>query len=242
MARKWSRFEKWTKFEKWTNIPKADSIGPHDVAEEFELLRREKMRLRGISKKRIERSKEQGFDNILIGVDRTIPMTVKELQALPKQRQYDELEALRSEVDDLHKALNRQLSTVSGIKAYLTEHKGINFSKPLTSGEQTIVQAFNTNTDLVMLQAHLSIQELMDDIDASTDLSDDEKEDLKRFLRQKLNGDKPDYDSQIPGMTIEEIIEKYPEYQDVLRKAEEAAIANFNMDSANLTNSTTTIF
>lgn len=225
------------KFEKWLNNPLKYKIGPLSTIDEFAMLRKEMMRLRSIADKRIERSTEAGFDNILIGIDRTKPMTNKELKSLPKQKQRKELDKLRENVTELQKAMEKQLSSLSGTKEYLTATKGIDFSTPLTSAEKTIISTFKTNNNFADLQKHIDVQELIDAIDARTDLSDDEKADLKKFIRQKLEGEILDYDAAIPGMSIEELLEKYPEYQRILEESEAKIAARFDSNSNNFNDS-----
>lgn len=225
------------KFERWLNNPLKYKIGPLSTIDEFAMLRKERVRLLSVAEKRIKRSTEAGFDNILIGMDRTKPMTNKELKALPKQKQREELDNLREKVTDLQKALEKPLSSLSGTKEYLTAAKGIDFSTPLTSAEKTIISTFKTNNNFADLQKHIDVQELMDAIDARTDLSDDEKTDLKTFIRQKLEGEMLDYDAAIPGMSIEELLEKYPEYQRILKESEAKIAKIFDSNSNNFNDS-----
>lgn len=225
------------KFERWLNNPLKYKIGPLSTVDEFAMLRKEMMRLRNIAEKRIKRSSEAGFDNILISTNRTKPMTNKELKSLSKQKQREELAKLRENVNELQKAMEKQLSTLSGTKEYLTATRGIDFSTPLTSAEKTIISAFKTNTNFADLQKHISVQELIDAIDARTDLSDDEKADLKNFIRQKLEGEILDYDAAVPGMSIEELIEKYPEYQRILKESEAKIAAGFDSNPNNFNDS-----
>lgn len=223
------------KFEKWINNPLKYKIGPLSTIDEFAMLRREMVRLSSIAEKRIKRSSEAGFNNILKDADMPKPMTNKEFRALPRQKQRDELTTLRKNVTALQTKMEKQLSSISGTKAYLKTKKGIDFSTPLTSAEETIINEFKTN--FTNIQKNLDVKELMDAIDARTDLSDSEKTDLKNFIRQKLEGEILDYDAAIPGMSIEELIEKYPEYQRILKESEAKIAAKFDSDPNNLTNS-----
>lgn len=249
------RRNNWTK---WVNNPLKYKITALSIADEFKMLRAEVTRMQSAAKKRIARSHEAGFVNLLENIEQVkqSPMKVRDFQKLSKKEQREEIIAMRGVITDLETVLNRTLSSLQGMRDYLENVMKINTSNP-NNAEKTMIQAFydrfrwsddphksnlEANKNIVQYEAHLKVQELMDAIDADTTLSDDEKADLKRFLRQKLMGDKPDYDSQIPGMSIEEILEKYPEYQKYVRELEQTAIAKFNMDSANLTNSTTTIF
>ena len=246
------------KWRKWTNNPLKYKIGPLSTIDEFKALRAEVTRMQSAAKKRIARSHAAGFVNLLENIDQVKQSytKVKDFQKLDKKKQREEVTALREVVKDLQTALDRPFSSLEGMRDYLEKFKKVNTRNP-NNAEKTIIQAIydkfrwsaeddesnlGANRSIEQYDAHAKVQELMDAIDADKNLTDDEKEDLKRFLRQKLNGDKPDYDSQIPGMLIEEIIERYPEYQKYMRQVEQTAIANFNMDSANLTNSTTTIF
>lgn len=223
------------KFEKWINNPLKYKIGPLSTIDEFAMLRKEMVRLSSIAEKRIKRSSEAGYDNILKDTDLTKPMTSKEFRALPKQKQREELTTLRKNVTTLQKTMEKQLSSLSGVKEYLTAKRGIDFSTPLTSAEKTIINDFKTN--FTNLQKHFDVKELMDAIDARTDLSDDEKTDLKNFIRQKLEGEILDYDAAIPGMSIEELIEKYPEYQRILKESEANIAAKFDSDPNNFNDS-----
>ena len=246
------------KWRKWTNNPLKRKIGPLSTIDEFKALRAEVTRMQSAAKKRIARSHAAGLVNLLENIDQVKQSytKVKDFQTLDKKKQREEITALREVVKDLQTALDRPFSSLEGMRDYLEKFKKVNTRNP-NNAEKTIIQAFydkfrwsadnnesnlGANRSIEQYDAHVKVVELMDAIDADPNLTDDEREDLKRFLRQKLNGDKPDYDSQIPGMSIEEIIEKYPEYQKYVRKLEQTAIAKFNMDSANLTNSTTTIF
>lgn len=249
------RRNNWTK---WVNNPLKYKITALSTADEFTMLRAEVTRMQSAAKKRIARSHAAGLVNLLENIEQVkqSPMKVRDFQRLSKKEQREEIIAMRGVITDLETALNRPLSSLQGMRDYLENVKKINTSNP-NNAEKTMIQTFydkfrwsddpnksnlEANKTIVQYEAHLKIQELMDAIDADTNLTDDEKADLKRFLREKLEGDKPDYDSQIPGMSIEEIVEKYPEYQKYVRKLEQTAIAKFNMDSANLTNSTTNIF
>ena len=249
------RRNNWTK---WVNNPLKYKIGPLSTIDEFKALRAEVSRMQSAAKKRIARSHAAGFVNLLENIDQVKQsyITVKDFQKLAKKKQREELIAIREVVTDLQTALDRPFSSLQGMRDYLKNVKKINTSNP-TNAEKTMMQAFydkfrwsgdphesnlEANKNIVQYEAHLKVQELMDAIDADTTLSDDEKADLKRFLRQKLIGDKPDYDSQIPGMSIDEIIEKYPEYRKYVRRLEQAAIAKFNLNPDNFSNSPTNIF
>lgn len=223
------------KFEKWINNPLKYKIGPLSTIDEFAMLRKEMVRLSSIAQKRIERSSEAGFDNILKDANMTKPMTNKEFRALPKQTQRDELTTLRENVTALQTKMEKQLSSLSGVKEYLTAKKGIDFSTPLTSAEKTIIDEFKNN--FTNVQKHYDVKALMDAIDARTDLSADEKTDLKNFIRQKLEGEILDYDAAIPGMSIEELIDKYPEYQRILKESEAKIAAKFDSDPNNFNDS-----
>ena len=246
------------KWKKWTNNPYKYKTGPLSTIDEFKALRAEVTRMQSAAKKRIARSHAAGFVNLLENIEQVKQSYTKfkDFQKLDKKKQREEVAVLREVVKDLQTALDRPFSSLEGMRQYLKDTKKINTSNP-NNAEKTIIQAFydrfrwsadnaesnlDANRSIQKYDAHEKVGELMDAIDADPNLADDEKEDLKRFLRQKLIGDKPDYDSQIPGMSIEEIIEKYPEYQKYVRKLEQAAIAKFHMDPENLTNSTTTIF
>ena len=258
------------KWRKWTNNPlksKMNVIGPVSKNEdvllnEFKLLRSELTRMQSAAKKRIARSHESGVVNLLditVGVRESATKTT-DFKKMAKRKQVEEITKLRKVVTNLQRAMDSPCSSLEGMREYLEETKKINTRNP-TKGERTIMQTFydkfryitdngtednngnqNSYNAIQREDKYNSVQELMDAIDADKNLTDDERADLKRFLRQKLNGDKPDYDSQIPGMSIEEILEKYPEYQKYMRQVEQTAIAKFNMDSANLTNSTIHIF
>ena len=223
------------KIERWINNPLRYKIGPLSTIDEFAMLRTEMVRLSSMAEKRIKRSSEAGYDNILKDTDMTKPMTNKEFRSLPKQKQRDELTTLRKNVTALQKTMEKPLSSLSGVKKYLTANKGIDFSTPLTSAEKAIINEFKTN--FTNTQKHLDVKELMDAIDARTDLSDDEKTDLKNFIRQKLEGEILDYDAAIPGMSIEELIEKYPEYQRILKESEAKIAAKFDSDPNNFNDS-----
>lgn len=246
------------KWRKWTNNPLKYKIGPLSTIDEYRALRAEVTRMQSAAKKRIARSHAAGYVNLLENIDQVKQSYTKfkDFEKLDKKKQREEVTALREVVKDLQTALDRPFSSLEGMRQYLKDTKKINTRNP-NNAEKTIIQAFydkfrwsadnnesnlGANRSIQQYDAHQKVGELMDAIDADTNLTDDEKEDLKRFLRQKLIGDKPDYDSQIPGMSIEEIIKKYPEYQKYVRDLEQAAIAKFCLDPDNLTNSTTTIF
>ena len=258
------------KWRKWTNNPlksKMNVMGPvsrneNVLLDEFKLLHSELTRIQRAAKKRIARSHESGVVNLLditVGV-RESATKITAFKKMTKRKQVEEITKLRKVVINLQRAMDSPFSSLEGMRQYLEDTKKINTRNP-TKGERTIMRTFyekfkyitNNGTEdnngnqnsykaIQKEDKRNSVQELMDAIDADKNLTDDEKEDLKRFLRQKLNGDKPDYDSQIPGMDIEEILEKYPEYQKYMRQVEQTAIANFNMNSNNLANSSTHIF
>ena len=258
------------KWRKWTNNPlksKMNVMGPvsrneNVLLDEFKLLRSELTRIQSAAKKRIARSHKSGVVNLLditVGVGESATKTT-DFKKMAKRKQVEEITNLRKVVTNLQRAMDSPFSSLEGMRQYLEDTKKINTRNP-TKGERTIMQTFydkfryitNNGTEdnngnqnsykaLQSEDKRNSVQELMDAIDTDKNLTDDEKEDLKKFLRQKLNGDKPDYDSQIPGMDIEEILEKYPEYQKYMRQIEQTAIANFSMNSDNFANSSTHIF
>lgn len=199
---------------------------------EYYRVRKEFMRVRANALKRIKRAGAAGFDNVLAMYELSIPTLNEDFQAMPESRQSRKLSELKTDLSNLQKAMNSELSNLRGIKAEFKSRTGYDpiFTGPrfdaYSDRNKTAIarelEKFNRN--IYGIQQHLEVEKLMDSIDDRTDLTDEAKEELKRLIRLKLDGDKPDYDDSIPGMNIEEIIERFPEIWKKAKELEQQSI------------------
>lgn len=199
---------------------------------EYYRLRKEFMRVRANALKRIKRAENAMFDNVLSMYELSIPTSNEDFQTMPALKQHKKLAELKEDLSNLKGAMNSELATLRGIKAEFTKRTGY---EPVFKGPQFdthsarrrtaighALEKFNQN--IYGIQQNIEVQKLMDSIDARTDLTDEAKKELKILIRQKLDGDKPDYDDAIPGMTIQEILEKYPKMWERAKELERESI------------------
>lgn len=199
---------------------------------EYYRVRKEFMRVRANALKRIKRSENAKFDNVLAMYELSVPTPNEDFQTMPALKQDRKLAELKEDLANLKQAMTSELSTLKGIKAEFTKRTGYEpiFTGPqfttYTAQRRTAIghalEKFNQN--IYGIQQNLEVKKLMDSIDARTDLTDEAKEALKILIRQKLDGDKPDYDDAIPGMTIQEILEKYPHMWQRAKELEQQSI------------------
>lgn len=199
---------------------------------EYYRVRKEFMRVRANAIKRIKRAENAKFDNVLAMYELSIPTSNEDFQTMPALKQGRKLAELKEDLSNLKGAMNSELANLKGIKAEFTKRTGY---EPIFTGPQFTtysaqrrtaighaLEKFNQN--IYGIQQNIEVQKLMDSIDARTDLTEEAKAALKILIRQKLDGDKPDYDDAIPGMTIQEILAKYPEMWQRAKELEQESI------------------
>lgn len=209
------------KFERWVNNPYKRKIGPQSMDKEYEAYRKEVMRIRDIANKRIGRSKAQGFDNILIQMDRRVPMSNREFKGLSKAEKSVELQKIKSRTKDMWNFMDLSTSTVGGFKSMVDDIiktgklgmmkfeglQGLSYSVAFK-----VIQS-RIEANLAGMTAFDKTQRLFDEIDADPELTDDEKRDIKEYIRALLEGEYFDYD-QAYYFTIDEIKRMLPEIKD----------------------------
>ena len=206
------------KFERWVNNPYKRKVGPSSMDKEYEAYRKEVMRLRNIAKKRIERSSTQGFDNILMQMDRRIPMSNAEFRSLSKEEKAIELNKIKSRTKDMWDFMDLSTSTVGGFKGMIDNIiktgrlgimkfeglQGLNYSDAFK-----VIQS-RIEANLAGMTALDKTQRLFDEIDADPELTDDDKRDIKKYIRALLEGEYFDYD-QAYYYTVDEIKRMLPD-------------------------------
>ena len=206
------------KFERWVNNPLKRKVGPSSMDKEYEAYRKEVMRMRDIAKKRIERSSTQGFDNILMQMDRRIPMSNAEFRGLSKEEKAIELKKIKSRTKDMWDFMDLSTSTVGGFKGMIdniikTGRLGIMKFEGLNglsySDAFKYVQS-RIEANLAGMTALDKTQRLFDEIDADPELTDDDKRDIKKYIRALLEGEYFDYD-QAYYYTVDEIKRMLPD-------------------------------
>lgn len=203
---------------------------------EFREQTKEIQRLRSIYRKRAKRAKEAGLfestylsqiDNISLGYKvkkdgKTIERDNFSAKAFKAMSEYDKKQMIiqaEKKVDYLTKTLANPMSSLSGVKDFLKKElkmKKLDMSSAMVSTKLTNIQQ-----NLEGYYKHANMTRLMDAIDARTDLTDDEKSEMKNLIRARLNRkEKVDYDSWFLewDVDIEEILSNAQKFISDLAK------------------------
>ena len=210
------------KFERWVNNPYKRKIGPSSMDKEYEAYRKEVMRMINIANKRIKRSSEQGFDNLLITADRRKPMSTKEFNALDKEAKRQMLNKIKNRTEEMWNLMDMSTSSIGGFKkmikdAYENKKIGtipIDFASGMSEKDAFKAIQSQIESNLSGMTAHYRITELLDEIDRDTTLDDDTKKLVKDYIRHLLDGDIFDYE-QAYYFTVDEIKRMLP---DIIEK------------------------
>lgn len=206
------------KFNKWVNNPYKRKTGPLTLQQEYDMYRHEVMRMNTIAKKRIQRSKEQGFTNILLETDRRKPMTTNEFSKLSKEEKEVQLKLIKDRTVSMWNYMDLPTSSIGGYKDMIKEaykNKGIgnikfDFVSGMSESDAFKVIQSRIEKDIEGLTSHYKTQQLFDEIDADTTLTAEEKKDIKTYIRSLLKGEYFDYD-QAYFYTIDEIKKMLPD-------------------------------
>ena len=193
---------------------------------EFYEKRKELQRLRNIYKKRVERAKEQGLynatylskiNNFAIGLegDGTDSFPLDKFLEANAERRDQMLRKITRRTEALESKLANRMSSVRGIKE--TIKRDLLGHYPTASDlSSTIVSAQlgNLEGNLENAFKHEQVKDIMDSIDGLANLTEEEKETLKKYIRRRLDAkERADYDDKILELDfdVDEILEN-PEY------------------------------
>lgn len=179
---------------------------------EFREQTKELQRLRSIYRKRAKRAKAAGLfkstylsqiNNITLGykVNTKDKVTIekdnfsaKEFKAMSEYDKKQMIIQAEKKVDYLTKTLSNPMSSLKGVKDFLKKELKKNKLDMSSKLVRAKLDGFKQNPEKAF--KHANMTRLMDAIDARTDLTDDEKSEMKNLLRARLDKeDKVDYDS-----------------------------------------------
>ena len=203
---------------------------------EFREQTKEIQRLRSIYRKRAERAKEAGLfestylsqiDDISLGYKvkkdgKTIEGDNFSAKAFKAMSEYDKKQMIiqaEKKVDYLTKTLANPMSSLKGVKDFLK--KELKMNKLDMSSKTVSTKLTNIRQNLEGYYKHANMTRLMEAIDARTDLTDDEKDEMKKLIRARLDkDDKVNYDSWMLewDVDIEEILSNAQKFISDLAK------------------------
>lgn len=195
--------------------------------DEFYWKRKELQRLRGIYNKRVKRAKAQGL------YDATYLSTIKpqqlglndkgedlfnidEFNEASTQKKEEYIKKIKGRINALESKLANKTSSVRGLKEIIKRDKGLkNYptAQDMKSKDvNAILKRHAENPENYF--KHELVQEIMDTIDAYSDLTKEEKETLKKYIRRRLNRkERVDYDDKLLewDFNVEDILNN-PQY------------------------------
>lgn len=201
---------------------------------EYYWKRKELQRLRGIYNKRAERAKAQGLYNATylsqisnggLGYKTTEDGGKKELYTIERFEEGNLnvrkqlVESITRKVAKLQEQLNNPMTSIRGIKDMIK--KDLNVSKVDMTSKRVRTKLQNYQQNPEGSYKHARVEQIMDTIDARTDLTVEEKDLLKRLIRAKLSKkEKIEYDAWILewDVDIDEILNNARDVIDRLSK------------------------
>lgn len=202
--------------------------------EEYYWKRKELQRLRGIYNKRVERAKAQGLYNATylsqisnggLGYKTTEDGGKKELYTVERfeegnlNKRKQVVESITRKVAKLQEQLNNPMTSIRGIKSMIK--KDLKVSKVDMTSKRVLNKLKNYQQNPEGSYKHARVEQIMDTIDARTDLAVEEKDLLKRLIRKRLNKqEKIEYDGWILewDVDIDEILNNARDVIDRLSK------------------------
>lgn len=202
--------------------------------DEYYWKRKELQRLRGIYNKRAKRAKAQGLYNATylsqisnggLGYKTTEDGGKKELYTIERFEEGNLnvrkqlVESITRKVAKLQEQLNNPMTSIRGIKNMIK--KDLNVSKVDMTSKRVRTKLQNYQQNPEGSYKHARVEQIMDTIDARTDLTVQEKGLLKRLIRAKLSKkEKIEYDAWILewDVDIDEILNNARDVIDRLSK------------------------
>lgn len=179
--------------------------------DEYYWKRKELQRLRGIYNNRARRAKAQGLYNATylsqisdggLGYKTTEDGGRKELYTIERFEEGDLnvqkqlVQSITRRVAKLKEQLNNPMTSVRGVKNMIK--KDLNVSKVDMNSKAVRTKLSNYQQNPEGSYKHARVEQIMDTIDARTDLTVEEKNLLKKLIRAKLSKkEKIDYDAWI---------------------------------------------
>lgn len=179
--------------------------------DEYYWKRKELQRLRGIYSNRVRRAKAQGLYNATylsqisnggLGYKTTKDGDKKELYTIERFEEGDLnvqkqlVQSITRRVAKLQEQLNNPMTSIRGIKDMIK--KDLNVSKVDMTSKRVLIKLNNYRQNPEGSYKHARLEQIMDTIDARTDLTVEEKDLIKKLIREKLSRkEKIDYDDWI---------------------------------------------
>lgn len=179
--------------------------------DEYYWKRKELQRLRGIYSNRARRAKAQGLYNVTylsqisnggLGYKTTKDGGKEELYTIERFEegnlhvQEQLVQSITRKVAKLQEQLNNPMTSIRGIKDMIK--KDLNVSKVDMTSKRVRTKLASYQQNPEGSYKHARVEQIMDTIDARTDLTVEEKDILKRLIRTKLSKkEKIEYDNWI---------------------------------------------
>ena len=195
--------------------------------DEFYWKRKELQRLRGIYNKRVKRAKAQGLYNATylpsikpahlgLGDKGEDLFNFDDFNKASTYEQKEYVKKITKRINALESKLKNKTSSVRGLKEIIKRDLGLK-NYPTTQDMSSkaisnILKKHQSNPEGSFKQAQVA--EIMDTIDAYPNLTEEEKETLKKYIHRRLNRkERVDYDDQILewDFNVEDILND-PEY------------------------------
>ena len=175
------------------------SIKKADMDMSYNIRRMEIMRLRKNAKSRIKASEQKGWANLLSQMDMSIPMSLKEFKKLSNTEKRQILGETQDRAKELRNAMKKRTASLRGVRQMANDiiegrDVGTNVNVEglkLSDAIKVIQAAFNAKID--KWQAHDEVRQIMNEIDNDSTLTTEEKNDIKKWIREKLRGEVFDY-------------------------------------------------
>lgn len=179
--------------------------------DEYYWKRKELQRLRSIYKKRAERAKDAGLFRVTylsqisnggLGYKTTKDGGKEELYTIERFEEADLnvqkqlVQSITRRVGKLQEQLNNPMTSIRGVKDMIK--KDLNVSKVDMTSKRVRTKLNNYQQNPEGSYKHARLEQIMDTIDARTDLTVEEKDLLKKLIRAKLSRkEKIEYDDWI---------------------------------------------
>lgn len=193
---------------------------------EFYEKRKELQRLRNIYNQRVKRAKAQGLynatylskiNNLAVGLngDGTDSFPLNDFLEASAERREQMLRKITKRTEALEAKLANRMSSVRGVKEVIK--RDILGRYPTAndlSDKRVSVKLQGLGSNLEGAFKHEQVADIMDKIDSLTNLTYEEKETLKKYIRRRLNSqERVDYDDALLewDFDVDDILEN-PEY------------------------------
>lgn len=193
---------------------------------EFYEKRKELQRLRNIYNQRVKRAKAQGLynatylskiNNLAVGLegDGTDSFPLDKFLEASAERREQMLRKITKRTEALEAKLANRMSSVRGVKEVIKRDiLGHYPTANELSDKRVSTKLQNLGSNLEGAFKHEQVADIMNKIDSLTNLTNEEKETLKKYIRRRLNSqERVDYDDALLewDFDVDDILEN-PEY------------------------------